>query len=211
MCGNGIRCVAKYLVDRGLTPGPVLRIETGAGVKECQVQRGADGFVETVIVDMGAASFARERIPMRGTGEFVGQPIEAGGKPFQGTAVSMGNPHLVLFAGADLGLAEHFGPLLEHHPDFPERTNVGFAGISSREALDLVVYERGSGVTRACGTGACAAVAAGVRLSLLADEREVRVNLPGGTLHVRVAKDFSHVWMRGPATLAFRGETVRDP
>jgi diaminopimelate epimerase len=210
MCGNGIRCFVKYLLDSGRAPGPEVRVETGRGVLTCQAQRGADGKVEMVTVNMGPAVFEREQVPMLGgTGPFILQEIDAGELKATATALSMGNPHLVLFKEADLAMARQYGPLLESHPWFPAKVNVSLAEVKSRGEIDLVVYERGCGITQACGTGACASTAAAAKVDKVDLEREIKVNLPGGSLFIRVERSFSAVWMRGPAVEVFRGELVR--
>jgi diaminopimelate epimerase len=210
MCGNGIRCFVKYLVDAGRVAGPEVRVETGRGVLVCQAHPGTDGRIEAVTVNMGPAEFDRERVPMLGgLGPCVQQEIDAGELKATITAVSMGNPHMVLFKEADLAMARKYGPLLESHPLFPEKVNVNLAEVKSRGEIDLVVYERGCGITQACGTGACASTAAAARADKVDLGREVKVNLPGGSLWVRIEPDYSAVWMRGPAVEVFRGEFAR--
>lgn len=206
MCGNGIRCFVKYLVDYGRLAGPQARVETGGGVLACEAVAGPDGKAESVIVNMGPALFERSAIPMAGEGRCVEESIEIGDLRFNATAVSVGTPHMVLFEKADLAMARQHGPLIESHPMFPQRVNVDLTEVKSRGEIDLVVYERGCGITRACGTGACAATAAAALVGKVDFAREIKVNLPGGALHVRVAEDFSSVWMRGPAVEVFRGE-----
>jgi diaminopimelate epimerase len=219
MCGNGIRCVAKvlYETDPSLRR-PVLRIDTGAGLLDCELEV-ASGDVKSVAVEMGQPRFARDDIPLLpgGGGRAVREPIEALGQTFRFTAVSMGNPHAVIFVDdaegvggqrADLrALAERFGPAIEVSPAFPRRTNVEFARVrpGGRE-IDLVVWERGVGITLACGTGACGTVAAACLEERLPRGREVRVHLLGGPLEITVAPDDSGVRMRGPAVTVFRAE-----
>ncbi len=211
MCGNGIRCVAKvlYETDPALRRSP-LRIETGAGVLECAID-AIDGEVRSVAVQMGRPRLTRSEIPLApgGTERVVRTAIAASGRPFQFTGVSMGNPHAVIFVddpGANLReFAETFGPTLEHAPTFPHRTNVEFARIRDGQ-IDLVVWERGCGITLACGTGACATVVAACLEERSIPGREVAVNLPGGTLHITVAPDYAGVRMRGPARSVFRSE-----
>jgi len=184
-----------------------LRIETGAGVLECGLET-TEGVVRTVAVEMGRPRLTRDEIPVApGGGERVVRgAIEAAGRHFQFTGVSMGNPHAVIFVDDPAielrALAETFGPTLEHAPTFPRRTNVEFARIREGE-IDLVVWERGCGITLACGTGACATVVAAELEGRLPPGREVAVNLPGGTLRITVAPDYSGVRMRGPATTVF--------
>jgi len=217
MCGNGIRCVAKvlYETDPALRR-PVLRIDTGAGLLECAVDAAASGDVRSVAVEMGRPRLGRDEIPLApgGAGRAVREPIDAGGRRFAFTAVSMGNPHAVIFAddpGADLrALAESHGPRLEVDATFPRRTNVEFArvrrGDGGRSEIDLVVWERGCGITLACGTGACATVVAAALEERLSAGVETPVHLPGGTLFITVASDLSGVTMRGPAKIVFRAD-----
>lgn len=204
MCGNGLRCVARYLVDEAGLRRDTLPIETDAGVLVCKVSR-QDGRVAEIAVDMGAPELEAAMIPVRaGPGRFLRQPLEVAGRSVVGTAVSMGNPHLVLFEEA-AALAPTLGPLLERHPLFPERANVEFAAVEG-EGLAVAVWERGAGLTEACGTGACAAMVAAVLEGRLPADEERPVRLAGGTLHVRVLPDLSRVWMRGPAVRVFAGE-----
>jgi len=225
MCGNGIRCVAKVLYDGDPSMRrPVLRIDTGAGLLACAID-AEDGQAQSVAVEMGRPRLARSEIPMNpgGTERAVRAPISAHGRRFKMTAVSMGNPHAVIFIddpAANLrALAEEFGPALEVDALFPRRTNVEFAriraGIKPASAdpgsggpaeIDLVVWERGCGITLACGTGACATVAAACVEERLHPGVETPVHLPGGTMHITVAPDLGGVRMRGPAVTVFRAE-----
>ena len=213
MCGNGIRCVAKALHDHvdALRDVDSLLVDTGAGLLTCALTLDPhSGLVSSVRVDMGAPSLERPEIPMEGEGRFV-DAISAAGQQLTSTAVSMGNPHLVTFVepGSDNSprhLAETLGPTLERHPWFPNRTNVEFAAHNDDGSLELWVWERGCGITRACGTGACAtAVAAQVTGRHPAGE-PLTVHLPGGPLTIEVAEDLSRVWMDGPAEEVFQGE-----
>lgn len=199
MCGNGLRCAVKYLVDhyKGKKPAAI-PVETGAGVLQCAVTYGFDGKVAEVEVAMGPARLVAPSLPSSQTGRpFVQKPVEG----YTGTAVSMGNPHLVLF-DAPLKEASRIGPTLERATGFPDRTNVEFAQVDGGE-VTLVVWERGVGLTQACGTGACAAVAVAVHLGKLPAEQWVQVTLPGGKLAIRVAKGLAAVDLRGPAELVF--------
>jgi len=213
MCGNGIRCVAKVLYesDASLRRSP-LRIDTGAGLLECEMGTGPTGAVDSVAVQMGKPRWARSEIPMSpgGAARALRTPIEIDGRQLLFTAVSMGNPHAVIFvddADTDLrALAEQYGPKLEHSPVFPKRTNVEFARVKSDSEIDLVVWERGCAITLACGTGACATVAAAVVEERVKPGHEITVNLPGGALFITVAPDLSGVRMRGPATTVFSAE-----
>jgi diaminopimelate epimerase len=183
-----------------------VKIETGRGVLLCQVHQGDDGKVDSVEVNMGPAVFERSEIPMEGEGRCIEEEIEAGDLRFTITALSVGTPHVVIFEEADISMARKHGPLLESHPLFPERANVDLAEIKSREEIDLIVFERGCGITRACGTGACASVAAAAAVGKLEFDKEIKVNLPGGSLFVKVVKDMAAVWMRGPAVEVYQGE-----
>ena len=215
MCGNGLRCVAKVLYESDAAMRrPVLRIDTGAGLLECSIDAVA-GTVRSVAVEMGRPRLTRDEIPMSpgGAGRAVRQLLTAHGRRFELTAVSMGNPHAIIFiddAAADLrALAETFGPAIEVDPTFPRRTNVEFARIRRGDAgpeIDLVVWERGCGITLACGTGACATVAAACVEERLAAGVETPVHLPGGTLHISVAPGLTGVRMRGPAVTVFRAD-----
>jgi diaminopimelate epimerase len=209
MCGNGIRCVAKFLYDTDPTlRRPVLRIDTGAGPLDCALQV-VNGTVGSVAVEMGRPRLSRDEIPLSpgGAARAVRQAITAADRTFAFTAVSMGNPHAVIFiddAGEDLrAVAEKYGPILEIASTFPRRTNVEFARVRGRQ-IDLVVWERGCGITLACGTGACATVVAASIEERLPTGLEVPVHLPGGTLLITAAADYTGVTMCGPAVTLFR-------
>lgn len=208
MCGNGIRCVARHAVDAGIVHGDVVRIATGAGVLACSIHRGADGRVETVSVEMGRPELERAKIPAAGSGRMVREPVPVGDRVFEVTAVSMGNPHAVILGEglATEEIASRYGPLLERDTArFPQRANVGFASPRAG-GLDLVVWERGCGITLACGTGACAAAVAAVLHGLAQPGVEIEVRLPGGPLGITVAPELAGVRMRGPAELVYTGE-----
>ena len=214
MCGNGIRCVAKMLYESDPTlRKPVLNIDTGAGLLACALQL-TDGEVSSVAVEMGRPRLTREEIPLApgGPTRALRESISAGGRTFAFTAVSMGNPHAVIFIDdprEDLhALAQSYGPLLEVAPTFPRRSNVEFARVRGRE-IDLVVWERGCGITLACGTGACATVVAAALEERLPAGVETPVHLPGGTLQITAATGYGGVTMRGPAVSLFRAEV--DP
>jgi diaminopimelate epimerase len=209
MCGNGIRCVAKVLYETDpASRRPELRIETGAGILECALDVQGDS-VRSVAVEMGRPRLSREEIPLAAGGapRALREAIAARDREFRFTAVSMGNPHAVIFVdGADdlRALAEGYGPTLEVTDRFPRRTNVEFARVRGGE-IDLVVWERGSGLTLACGTGACATAVGAVLEDRLPAGVETPVHLPGGTLIITVAKDLTNVRMRGPARIVFEG------
>lgn len=205
MCGNGIRCVVEDLHGRGITANP-MAIDTGAGQLVCE--RIDDG----VTVAMGAPRLTRGEIPMAGSaGErWISQPLDVSGRQFAVTGVSMGNPHAVIFvddATQDLrALAETFGPTIETSATFPARTNVEFVRARSRTELDVVVWERGCGITLACGTGACATVVAAILNNRCDEATDVRVHLLGGSLTIRVLAKMTNVSMTGPAVHVFDGE-----
>ncbi len=202
MCGNGIRCVAKELYDRGGLHKPELAIETGAGRLVCAIDAAG------VTVAMGKPRLTRGELPMTGpAGErCVDQPFALGGTL---TCVSMGNPHAVRFVDSRdeaMRLATTIGPNTETHAWFPRRTNAEFAHVKSRREIDLVVWERGCGITLACGTGACATTVAAILTGRADEGVPVRVNLPGGTLEITVERGLAGVAMKGPAVHVFDGE-----
>ena len=200
MCGNGLRCAVKYLADRTAPQPRTLSVETGAGTLCCALDY-AQGEVSSITVAMGPARLSAPNLPSGlGGGPFLDVPLTDFGS-FPATAVSMGNPHLVLW-GAPVARAAEWGPKLELAPGFPERTNVEFVEPVDG-GLRVVVWERGVGLTQACGTGACAAVAVGVSSGRLTAGVELPVFLPGGALHVRVRADLGEVHLRGPATFVF--------
>jgi diaminopimelate epimerase len=230
MCGNGIRCVAKYLYEKDVgLRRPVISVDTGAGLLACAIDADGNGEVRTVSVDMGQPRLTRAEVPMSGPAQerAVRAPLVARGRnPVDGersfafTAVSMGNPHAVIFvedpAVSLRALAESYGPGIETDPLFPRRTNVEFARVrSSARApeIDVVVWERGVGITLACGTGACATAVAACLEGRVSAGSEIPVFLPGGPLFITVrqadsgkASDYAGVTMRGPAALVFEAQ-----
>lgn len=205
MCGNGLRCAAKYLLDHSTEKPERIPVQTGAGLLWCKVAY-AGGEVGEIEISMGPARLVAPNLPSR-EGPFVSREVP-GYPGLLGTAVSMGNPHLVLF-DRSLEEAGTLGPKLEHAPGFPDRTNVEFVRRDG-DGLEVVVWERACGLTQACGTGACATVAAGVHEGRLPAQTWIRVTLPGGPLHVCVAKDLSEVWMRGPAAFVFEATLPQE-
>jgi diaminopimelate epimerase len=197
MCGNGLRCVAAYLAEGDPARPRALRVATGAGELDCELDWD-QGTVSRVTVAMGPALLESPLLPHGGP--FVRRPIEG----HLATAVSLGNPHLVLLE-APLALASTLGPALELHRLFPERTNVEFVAPRAEGGLTVVVWERGVGLTLACGTGACAAVAASVLEGRVPADAWVPVRLPGGVLEIRVQADLRQVWLRGEARRVFQG------
>jgi diaminopimelate epimerase len=205
MCGNGIRCVVEELHAHGGVASDTMTIETGAGPLSCA--RVAGG----VTVAMGAPRLMRGELPMTGPAQerCISQPIEAKGSTFAMTGVSMGNPHAVIFVEPSSNLrmlAETFGSTLEHHASFPARTNIEFVHVKSRTELEVVVWERGCGITLACGTGACATVVAAILEGHCDEETDVKVNLIGGALAIRVLRSMTNVQMSGPALHVYDGE-----
>jgi diaminopimelate epimerase len=204
MCGNGIRCLAKYVYDSGISRAPELTVETPAGVLRLQLFT-SNGTVEKVRVNMGMPRLRRHDIPMLGEGDQVlDEKLRAGDHEFAVTCVSMGNPHCVIYVDDVAKFpVTHYGPLLEHHPQFPQRTNVEWIEALNRREIRQRTWERGSGETLACGTGACAATVASVLNGKT--DRSVIVHLLGGDLEVEWAAD-DHVYMTGPAVEVFRGD-----
>ena len=210
MCGNGLRCVVKELHDRGGLRRPELAIETGAGRLTCAID-ATGGIAHSVTVAMGKPRLLRGEIPMSGpTAErCVEQPLEIAGASRPITCVSMGNPHAIAFVDSRddaYRLATTVGTLVENHAWFPRRTNAEFAHVKSRDEIDLIVWERGCGITLACGTGACATAVAAVVTGRTDEGRPIRVNLLGGSLEITVQPGLSGVAMKGPALHVFDGE-----
>jgi diaminopimelate epimerase len=199
-CGNGARCFVVYVREHGLTDKQVIRVETLGGLIVPALE--VDGEVS---VDMGVPRFAPADIPfIGGTGAIV-EPLDVGGRIVEISALSMGNPHAVqLVVDVDAAPVAKLGPRIEAHPRFPKRVNAGFMEIIDRATIRLRVYERGAGETLACGTGACAAVVAGIRRGLL--DGRVRVHTRGGPLTIAWSGDASPVMMKGPARTVFEGD-----
>jgi len=211
MCGNGIRCVAKELYERGGIHHERIAIDTGAGRLVCEIDAERD-VVQSVTVEMGAPRLLRGEIPMIGPANerCVEQSLALRDGTVEVTAVSMGNPHAVAFVDSDpRALAQMHGPSIETHAWFPNRTNAEFARVISEREIELVVWERGVGITLACGTGACATVVAATVTGRCAEANDVLVHLPGGDLVITVERGLSNVLMRGPALHVFDGEV--DP
>lgn len=205
MCGNAIRCIGKFLYEVKGIRKDVLTVETKSGVKTL-VLTAEDGIVQSVRVDMGAAELRPAQIPAAFAGErAVDVPLDVSGTQYRVTCVSMGNPHCVTFVDDPYALdLEKLGPQFEHHAAFPARVNTEFVRVDGRNELTMRVWERGSGETWACGTGACAAAVAGVLNGFCGQGEEITVHLRGGDLAVCVTADA--VFMTGPAAFAFEGE-----
>lgn len=216
MCGNGIRCVAKYAYDHGLSRNNPMTVETGRGVLRLSLDVENDK-VRTVTVDMGEPILDLEKIPVtqgatgrnallkRQTDHVYALAMEMDGKEIQATFVSMGNPHATIYV-PDISRIDlnHWGPRLEHYPAFPRRMNVHFVQVVSRDEVIMRTWERGSGITLACGTGACAVAVSGVLTGKT--DRKLLAHLPGGDLLLEWLPDDNHVYMTGPATEVFSGQ-----
>jgi diaminopimelate epimerase len=199
-CGNGARCFVRFVHDQGLTHKREIVVETRSGLISPRLED--DG---RVTVNMGAPIFDNARIPFVSDSTDVIQPLALGDDTVQITALSMGNPHAVqVVEDVVLAPVATQGPLIENHPRFPNRVNAGFMQVIDRKQIRLRVHERGSGETLSCGTGACAAVVAGIRRGLL--DQRVNVDTRGGVLSIHWAGDSQPVWMTGPAVSVFEGE-----
>jgi len=201
MCGNGIRCFAKYCYENGITRKKELAVETLAGVKQVWLTVENES-VEAVKVDMGTPLWERSKIPMQGQGTCINEDLRVDEESYKVTCLSMGNPHCVIFVeNVDKFPVEHVGPLIENHEAFPKRTNVEFVQVLSKNELRARVWERGCGETLACGTGACAAAVAANRLAKVGNK--VKIHLAGGDLQVDIKE---HVFMTGPVEKVFEGK-----
>lgn len=206
MCGNATRCIGKYVYDNNLTDNTSITLETRSGVKQLTLFP-ENGEVRTVLVDMGKAILKPSLIPMTAEGEeFINKPVEVNGEKVNITAVSMGNPHAVTFVEDVEALdLEKIGPSYENNPLFPERVNTEFAKLIDDSTVMMRVWERGSGETWACGTGACACAVACVKNGFFPYDKEITVKLRGGDLYITYKSDGT-VLMRGPAETVFTGE-----
>ena len=206
MCGNGIRCVAKYVYDYGLTDQTSISVETLGGIKYLDLTV-KDGKAVLVKVDMGKPELSPEKIPVVSAGEkVVDEPIDVDGQNYRMTCVSMGNPHAVVYVDCDVRNLplEEIGPKFENHERFPNRVNTEFVRVLDRRTVEMRVWERGSGETLACGTGACAVAVSCVLNGLTEDE--VTVKLLGGDLQIKWDREKDTVFMTGPAEVVFDGE-----
>ena len=209
MCGNGIRCVGKYVYERGLTDKSDLTIETKGGLKVIHMEVEG-GKVARVKVDMGTPELNPRLIPVNLPGELVlRHRLQIMGQTWYITCVNMGNPHAVLFVrDPEVIDLPTIGPMIEHHPLFPRRTNVEFVRVIDRGILQMRVWERGAGETLACGTGACASLVAAVLCGLA--DRTVQMKLSGGNLQLQWSAEDNHVYQTGPASFVFDGEWLGD-
>ena len=207
MCGNGIRCVAKYVYDHKLTDKTEITVETGAGVLTL-ILYPENGKVQQVRVDMGEPILTPAEIPVVSQNDkVIDEPIEVGGKTWNMTCVSMGNPHAVVFVDDTASFPlETYGPLFENHERFPKRTNTEFVQVISPTEANMRVWERGSAETWACGTGTCASVMACILNGKTEDK--VLVHLRGGDLTIEYDRASNHVFMTGPATEVFEGDVL---
>ena len=206
MCGNGIRCVGKYVYDYGLTDKDEISVDTLAGIKYLKLTI-ENGKVSKVRVNMGKPILKASEIPVKAEKEpVVAEAIEAGGREWKMTCVSMGNPHAVIFIDTPVKEfpLETYGPLFESHERFPKRTNTEFVRVLDRKTMEMRVWERGSAETLACGTGTCATAVAAVLNGLC--DRSVLVHLLGGDLEIEWNEEDGCVYMTGPATTVFDGE-----
>ena len=204
MCGNGIRCVAKYVYDYGLTDKTQISVETLGGIKYLDLTV-EDGKVSLVKVDMGKPELEADLIPIISEREqVIDEPIEVDGKEYHMTGVSMGNPHAVIYVDDVKGLdLEKIGPKFENHVSFPKRINTEFVHCIDRQTVEMRVWERGSGETLACGTGACAVAVSSILNNLT--DTQVTVKLLGGDLQIEWDREKDRVFMTGPATVVFDG------
>ncbi|MEM1582471.1 MAG: diaminopimelate epimerase [Candidatus Bathyarchaeia archaeon] len=202
MCGNGIRCLAKYCYENGIVNKREINVETLAGIKSVWLEI-VDGRVRSATVDMGSPLFERGKIPVVGGGKFIDEDIKVDDALFRATCLSVGNPHCVIFVNEVEGFpVEYYGPKIENHSMFPRRINVEFVQVLRKDLLKVRVWERGVGETLACGTGACASVVAGSILGKV--DRECTVQLLGGELKIRYAEN-DRVFMTGPAEKVYSG------
>lgn len=204
MCGNASRCIGKYLYEYGLTDQTEIQLDTLSGIKILKLHV-SDGKVERVTVDMGAPADEPADYDGKGAKPMKEQPFWADGTRYVGTTVSMGNPHLVIFVN-DINEVDlpAIGPVLENHPLFPGRINVEFAQVLAKGKIRMRVWERGSGITQACGTGACATAVAAFLTGRSGRQSEIQMD--GGTLNIEWDTHSGHVWMTGGATKVFDGE-----
>lgn len=211
MCGNATRCVGKYVYENGMTKNTKISLETNAGIKQLELDV-VNHVVQSVTVDMGKAILEPEKIPVKTEGAtVVDEQIEVGGKEYRFTGVSMGNPHAVVFVDdVDSLPLDKIGPMFENHEMFPERVNTEFIQVIDENTLKMRVWERGSGETWACGTGACASVVAAALNDFVKQDREIKVKLRGGSLYITYKSDGT-VIKRGPAAFVCKGEVEVPP
>ena len=207
MCGNGIRCFAKFVYENSIISNKKISVETLGGIKEVKL-KSENGNVTCIQVDMGISTFKTDEVPMKSDlNYFIDKELLVDGKPINMTVLSIGNPHAVIFTPSLSNIILHeIGPQIENHESFTERINVHFVNIIDKSEVEMITWERGSGATLACGTGATSAVLAGYRLGIL--DKQVLVHLPGGELNVTVYQKYGELgaFIRGNAELVFQGE-----
>ena len=208
MCGNGIRCVAKYAYDYGIVNKTSISVATKSGIKYLDLILGEDGKVALVKVNMGAPILTSRQIPVVSTKEqVINEPLNVDGETYRITAVSMGNPHAIVYMDDLKNLdIEKLGPKFENHIDFPDRINTEFVKVIDRHTLQMRVWERGSGETLACGTGACAVAVASILNGYVVKDQPVTIKLLGGDLEIFWDQQKNTVFMTGPAEVVFDGE-----
>ncbi len=208
MCGNASRCVGKFVYDRGLTDKTSISLSTLAGIKYLELHI-KEGIVDSVTVDMGEPIFEGKKIPTTSNADFVQKELSIEDKNFLLTCVSMGNPHAITYVeNTEQYEIEKYGKLLENHSFFPNKTNVEFVQVIDNCHLKMRVWERGSGETMACGTGACATLVATAKNGMC--QREADVILLGGTLHIKWDEKDNHVYMTGPSRFCFDGQWLKE-
>ena len=205
MCGNGIRCFAKYVYDSGIIEKKQFTVETPAGIMEPEITVGADNKAELITINMGRPSFNRSEIPMEGTdGRVLNEDLGVDGENWKITSLLMGVPHTVTYVDdVDSGDIEKIGPLFEKHEAFPKHTNINFAQQMDDRTVKVRTWERGAGATLACGTGSCSVAVASFLNGRTG--REVDIQLPLGTLHIEYREEDGNVYMTGPAAVSFTG------
>lgn len=210
MCGNGIRCFARYCYDRGLTTKRIFKVQTLAGTIVPEIRLDASGKVEGVRVDMGEPRLSRSQIPMAGPDaqQVIDEEFTVDGRHYRISCVSMGNPHVMIYVDdVDAVDLDQIGPKIEHHPLFPRRINAHFVQVIGRRELKMRTWERGSGITLACGTGASAVLVATNLLGRC--DRETLIHLPGGDLQIEWDAASNHVFKTGPATYVCDGTFLK--
>ncbi len=208
MCGNGVRCVGKFVRDHGLTDKDKVAVETLSGIKYIRLYE-KDGEITSGTVDMGEPSLENKVQLATADGRMVDGTVSVNGQSYRGTYVCMGNPHFVIFVDDITSVSlETVGPLLEHNPLFPERCNIEFAQLTSPNTLRTRVWERGSGITQACGTGACATAVAACVTGVCSNKSAIEMD--GGRLDIEWNKESNHIFLTGPSANVFEGTVVLD-
>ncbi len=208
MCGNGVRCVGKFVRDHGLTDKDTVAVETLSGIKYIRLYE-KDGEITSGTVDMGEPSLENKVQLATADGRMVDGTVSVNGQSYRGTYVCMGNPHFVIFVDDITSVSlETVGPLLEHNPLFPERCNIEFAQLTSPNTLRTRVWERGSGITQACGTGACATAVAACVTGVCSNKSAIEMD--GGRLDIEWHKESNHIFLTGPSANVFEGTIVLD-